>query len=766
MLFGLDNAEKQQTGSIKMAYLPPTSTNIPTEDWDDGDFILAHDESSLTVPKSRQTSSSSTMYTSFPVSKGLRPTFPEDPFEEDDLTGFDESDNEENQGTLKLKNGIPSIPQPNAKKPSAGKAGFISLDKMKAMQALGQTKQTLKPSRPMQNLEDDFDDFHDDGNPSFRTSQSIGDARLLVKPKFGKEPDWDDFDTMTDDDETGGTLKVNSGTLKGLKSRYGMSGGPLVDVSNQNQQKGIHMVAKPTAFDDDDVEADFALPLTLDHLKLASRKEYPATTLRHRTSRSSLLSTTSRSDWDKEIGDGIRSSHFASPSTSSTSITSGSMPVTDHSEVDIHAKSIMVADEDEDFEQDLVLPTTSFFSTGRTRELNSLLDSKRRSHLQNQPHGQNTQTFTKQNGTYDSSTFKPSRLTRATISSAAKSRYDPHEEAFEDGLVLEEEGAELNQTRLSRLRKARLPPATPSKSLASGYKRDASGRGGVEGGDLFRERRTSGKIENPEGKTRKVDSGRVMVDAISSMPSATGPFSPHRLRPRKSHSRLNDRLAPSPGPSLIKKQSLASLRDAMAQNGEHGGVPSYVAPTASSAARQAAKSRERFSEAAHQPLPPSPNRPRTPSDREQNAHRQTVPVSASKSKSRPAVGSAFIRPSSSASNPCHSTLPHSFMSSTMTVAQVLKKPKNLRTYGDGTELEGFDDLVVDRSKEGSNLASKGSGGGLASYSYVSGLPNGSNGNSSLGLGRPPMQDRESEVLRYIISCLIDAIVRPQKFQSM
>lgn len=680
------------------------------------------------------------------------------------MAGFDDiEDLDDGQGTIKLKTGhIPSVPVPNVKASSAGgKAGFISLDSMKAMQASGQFEKPGRDTRQGRGFDNAFEDddgFGDDFDEQTETlkmpARAAGLPLRLVRPVADKETDWDEFDAMMDEDERESTLKAGSATLKGLRDRFG-PGQPFADKGNLQKPSERK---EPKPLDDGDLEADFALPLTLEHLKLANKKDYPSLGLRHRSSRSSLITNSSRSDWDRDIGDPHRSA-FASPSTSSTSITSASMPVTDQSETDIHSRSIMVADEIDDFENDFVLPTPSFFSSGQSRELNNLLDRKRKAHPPPSMHGSGASQAGKNHTVPDSGTFKASRLIRATISSAAKSRYDVHEEAFEDGLVLEEEGAELNQGRLSRLRKARLPPATPSSKGANGTLRKDSGgsRGRYDSGDLFRERKTSGKVESPEAKLRKTDSGRVMVDAVTSSPAVAGPSTPHRLRTQKSHSRLNDRPTATPGPAIAKKQSLASLRDAMAsQQVDPPSVPSYVAPTASSVARQAAKSRERFSEAANQPMPPMPTMTRIPSDHGQS-HRQTqtVPVSASKGKSRPPLGSAFNRPSSSASNPSHSSqspLPSNMNNNPhMTIAHVLRRPKTTRTYGDGTELDVFDDLVVDRTKENFTPSSRSGSGSMATHassSYISGLPNSANTNSSggLGLGRPSYHDCEYTML--------------------
>lgn len=89
----------------------------------------------------------------------------------------------------------------------------------------------------------------------------------------------------------------------------------------------------------------------------------------------------------------------------------------------------------------------------------------------------------------------------------------------------------------------------------------------------------------------------------------------------------------------------------------------------------------------------------------------------------------------------------------MSIAQVLKRPKLGKTYGDGTELDDFDDLQLDRQKEGMLKVPKGSSGsgssgwnhgldtGRTTIGYntsgVSGLPNSARvGGTGIGLGRP------------------------------
>lgn len=738
-----------------MAYSLSSSQQVPTEDWDDGDFVLAEDQP-LNAFTSRQTSFASTTHRATPMQSSSRPRFPDDPFEDEDfLTGFDHRDDDEDdyargQGTLKLKGGgLPAVAplvRPGGTGSNGGvKAGFISLDSLKNMQNLGrmtgpgidssfgQSRRSAGQDEMMdQGFGEDLDSDALVQRLSSRTTSTAGSGPVplkLTRPMVERETDWDEFDALMDQDEREATLKAGSLTIKGLKNGQDSDNKMPVhsDHSRPTINKNQSKPQRTLGSDEADFESSFSMPLTLEHLQLASKKDYPTVSLRHRSSRSSMRSTTtsSRSDWDRDMDDSLHRTSFASPSTSTTSITSSSMPVTDHSEQDLHSKHItIVAEPDGDFENDLVLPTTSFFSTGRSRELNKLLDRKRKA----PPHSSTG------NGSQFSSigSSRGHRLTRPTIASAAKSRYDPHEEVFEDGLVLDDEGTELNADRLSRLRKNRVPPATPTK--LGGTLRKVSA-GTPRTGKLLSEQNASDRLQG--GKT--TESGRVMMD----MPSShLTPATPHRLRTQKSYSRLADKPSNPALMSLGKKQSLASLRDAMAHQPSSGDgadqQPSYVSATVSSAARQAAKSRERFADAAQQPLPSSSQRTPSGLDKQQQSRQaQTVPASATRSKSRPAVGSAFARPSSSASNPSQTINGH------LNVAQMLKKPKGAKTYGDGTELDAFDDLTIDRSRESGMGTIRGSNSGGSSRgqqgTYISGLPNGAAG-PSLGLGRPPAQD--------------------------
>jgi hypothetical protein len=107
----------------------------------------------------------------------------------------------------------------------------------------------------------------------------------------------------------------------------------------------------------------------------------------------------------------------------------------------------------------------------------------------------------------------------------------------------------------------------------------------------------------------------------------------------------------------------------------------------------------------------------------------------------------------------------------MTIAHVLRRPKTTRTYGDGTELDVFDDLVVDRSKESFMPSSRSGSGSMASHassSYISGLPNSANTNASggLGLGRPSYHDCEYTMRSFRAQACNETDTRSTRYETI
>lgn len=194
---------------------------------------------------------------------------------------------------------------------------------------------------------------------------------------------------------------------------------------------------------------------------------------------------------------------------------------------------------------------------------------------------------------------------------------------------------------------------------------------------------------------------------------------------------------------LSRKASLSSLVDSSAAGAgsASSSTPStsstlsarsigFNAPTAASKARQKLEAQEAAEAEKKRSHAPVPVRPTTPSATAAAA-RLTMPTASTRQKIRPTISSVFPSPvnpspSPSFSDRATSPLPNprrtptsprrvrtrssnsigatpsssiSSMASTAPAIKVLRKPKRAKTYGDGTELDAFDDLPEDREKE-------------------------------------------------------------------
>ena len=210
---------------------------------------------------------------------------------------------------------------------------------------------------------------------------------------------------------------------------------------------------------------------------------------------------------------------------------------------------------------------------------------------------------------------------------------------------------------------------------------------------------------NPPGRTQSYS------EALA-QPSTSGTFLTAKttgsLRGQKSHSGLN----PSPTSNqrrLVRKASLPALSDPnqpeASGSGSNAAPPlsRYESATASSRAKSQTTSR------AHglDYLVP-PTRPSTPSSNPA-ALRLTMPTSSSRLKARPPVSAVFSnRPPSRSNSPLIPRPPSSLSlqhpkpptpSPIIGSIKVLKRPKRPKLYGDGTELDNFDDLPLDGDKE-------------------------------------------------------------------
>jgi hypothetical protein len=454
--------------------------------------------------------------------------------------------------------------------------------------------------------------------------------------------------------------------------------------------------------EDMDQDPDFALPLNLTNLTLATRSSSVTTGRQPRTSIASNASdwnnspTSSNSYGKKTDGwDSTPSKRFSE--TSATSLSDGLNSMAkkyDHSYGNVPAipETPSSTQEDEDMEDGLVLPSKHFFKSTSRRELNSLLDRKRRPE-------------------YASPTRQSHGLHDLTLNA----------DGLEDGLVFEDPKAELSRKRLVKSKEARsqIPIPTrrspsgklgaggrdsPSKPLPSShahirentqstiglsYRSHSTGNTAIAsssstGAKLFSPTRprsptllSPGPGKDFSKERERSRSGQAYIPMR--MPVALPPKTPPRsgLRHQKSSSHL-----PSPSTStgqshgLVRKQSLSSLQD----------PPQTTFSSVSSL----------------QSLPEEPaariNYASTSTSRLRD------PTSASKAKTRPPLHGVF--PTSTSHANAHVSQSHipTSSSSSSTRSRLLHAQMKRRPYGDGTELEAIEDLEVDeaeRKKDGS-----------------------------------------------------------------
>lgn len=440
---------------------------------------------------------------------------------------------------------------------------------------------------------------------------------------------------------------------------------------------------------DEDFESAFALPSDLTQLSLAPLP------LSHRSSKNSLEWGDRDQTSSSQSSDAYSSLGFADGS-SSNSVSSLSLLDTEESECD-----------DESELDGLVIPSGLFESGHGGRHLKKILETKKKA---------------------------PTPDQRPNIASP-----DP-EDDFEMGLVIQDDD-DFSPSRLINAKqshrfatrsksapaRALIPTRPPSRLRADRAKSPvnppiSSAR------QLQRIKLSSSPppLPPPRAQTYK--------EALSAAPpSLTNTFlspKPGSLRGQKSHSGLKPPTPPiTQRRGLTRKASLSSLMEASSSQALGSGTaptvgPStksarYEAPTAASRAKSHTSSTSRI-HALEYVVPPT--RPSTPSSNPA-ALRLTMPTSI-RMKSRPSLSSVFPGPSLSNTlataqpQPSHratSPIPprppstaslRSRASHNQTppipsssAPKLLRRPKRQRTYGDGTELDGFEDLPTDRDKE-------------------------------------------------------------------
>jgi len=226
----------------------------------------------------------------------------------------------------------------------------------------------------------------------------------------------------------------------------------------------------------------------------------------------------------------------------------------------------------------------------------------------------------------------------------------------------------------------------------------------------------------PRAQPTRALSYQALLSAPTTSSSSVLAAKSGSLRGQKSHSGLKPASPPSSHKRLTRKASLSSLMEL-----SHSHVsgteanPSFVppplpsaqfarydAPTASSRAKTHTSSTSRMRTLDYN-VPPT--RPTTPSSNPA-ALRLTMPTSSFRLKARAPISAVFPPSSSATPRASSPTLPRppsslslhsrpgtSSSTASTSAPKVLKKPKRQKLYGDGTELDAFDDLPTDRDKE-------------------------------------------------------------------
>lgn len=466
---------------------------------------------------------------------------------------------------------------------------------------------------------------------------------------------------------------------------------------------------------DEDFEDGFALPSDLTTLSLRPLS------LAHRTSKSSLEWGDKDQTSSSQSSDAYSTFGFADNSPSSN-YTSASLPETETEE----------DEEEEDILEGLDVPSGLFETGHGAQKLGRILEVKKRT------------------------AFGDDRVKVVSP--------DP-EDDFEIGLVIDND-VELSPSRLlqsaqtvmrstasSRSKSAppRPPAALRPPSRVKGDRAKSPSNPPIS--SMSQLRRITAPPASPPSRTAQPIRSQTYSQAVASPSSMTFlAAKPGSLRVQKSTSGLKP-VSPPQTRRLGRKASLPSLTESnQAQasgsgsgpvEGSHASMARYETPTASSKAKKAHTATTSRLYGLEYNVPPT--RPSTPSSNPA-ALRLTMPTSSSRMKARAPISNVFptsappltapvtrstsplpparppsrptSRPPSAASSAASIKSRHTSSASLPNASKVLKKPKRQRTYGDGTELDGFDDLPTDREKEGQyRVQPKGYGNRIPGASY-------------------------------------------------
>lgn len=456
-----------------------------------------------------------------------------------------------------------------------------------------------------------------------------------------------------------------------------------------------------------EMDDDFALPLNLTNLTLATRSAPSTGPNRARTSIASnntdWNSPTSQSQSDRREGWDSTPPSKRLSETSATSLSDGINSLAKNTTQESVLPSTPSSQvEEEDMEDGLVMPSKHFFSS--KRELNSLLDRKRRPEFASP---------TRQGGTI-----------RGHPGHGGLDELTLNSEGLEDGLVFEDPKAELTRKRLTKSKEARSQIPIPTRRSPNGKP-----PGGRDSPSRYSIRERTQSTVGLGHRSHSTGNTALLGPSTSNSGSGSGfkPFSPTRPRsptllspskersrsgqayiplrlpvptpqpktpPRSSglrHQKSSSHLQTSPTHSgLSRKQSLSSLQD------PPSGLPLPAFTSVSSL----------------QSLAEEPTRQGYATS---STSRLTNPTSASKAKTRPPLHGVFPMPGKISGLPA----PSNSGSSATTRSRLLHAHMKRRPYGDGTELEAIEDLEVgDEDKSSWKGSGSGRSKGMCSLSIV------------------------------------------------
>ncbi|OSC99518.1 hypothetical protein PYCCODRAFT_1427176 [Trametes coccinea BRFM310] len=555
-----------------------------------------------------------------------------------------------------------------------------------------------------------------------------GDPIHASDAESDKDDD-EDWDMEMDLGKTGGAkaqlvlqgMAARSGSTQPTPQMFTIRPPPTPPPADEEDDEGVSTIkvtalpkpltaAKPPQSPiDEDFEDGFALPSDLTTLSLRPLS------LNHRTSKSSLEWGDKDQTSSSQSSDAYSTLGFADNSPSSN-YTSASLPETETDE----------DDEEEDILEGLDIPTGLFESGHGAKKLGKILELKKQT------------------------AFADDRVKVVSP--------DP-EDDFEIGLVIDNE-TELSPSRLLQNAQSVLRPTAASRSKSapprppaalrppSRLKSDrAKSPNNPPISSMSQLRRITSPVSPPSPPSASGSNSRpaqptrsqTYSQAVASPSTMTflAP-KPGSLRVQKSHSGLKPAASPPQSRRLGRKASLPSLSESSQSQASGSGAGSASAAAAAAAsgfpvARYETPTASSRAKAAHTSSTTSrmhgldyncpPTRPSTPSSNPA-ALRLTMPTSSSRMKSRAPISNVFpaVTPTSAIAPAFHtrstSPLPpprppsatsvkslkvrHKQSSSfpiATTAPKVLKKPKRQRTYGDGTELDAFEDLPTDRDKE-------------------------------------------------------------------